>query len=130
MQKSLNQMNVRMHRAVSDIERGKRGRPSCERSSTESGTRYRLAKLRDGRCHNHKSEEGVLSPDRATYRGKCGGICHCPETGCHIYRLLRWRQPYVDEGAERYQRRYRENRNRSLTTRAKEPGFQLTPVPA
>src|SRR6266481_2674219 len=47
-----------------------------------------------------------------------------------IYRLLRWGQPYVDEGAERYERRYRENRIKSLTTRAKELGFQLTPTTA
>ena len=45
-----------------------------------------------------------------------------------IYRLLRWGQPYVDEGTERYEQRYRENRIKSLTTRAKELGFQLTPT--
>src|SRR6266446_5278319 len=47
-----------------------------------------------------------------------------------IYRLLRWGQPYVDEGTERYEQRYRENRIKSLTTRAKELGFQLTPTTA
>jgi transposase len=47
-----------------------------------------------------------------------------------IYRLLRWGQPYVDEGAERYEQRFRENRIKSLTTRAKELGFQLTPTTA
>jgi DNA-binding HxlR family transcriptional regulator len=47
-----------------------------------------------------------------------------------IYRLLRWGQPYVDEGAQTYEQRYRENRIRSLTARAKELGYQLTPTTA
>ena len=47
-----------------------------------------------------------------------------------IYRLLRWGQPYVDEGAEAYERRYQQSRIRSLTDRAKEMGYQLTPITA
>src|SRR2546422_7320573 len=47
-----------------------------------------------------------------------------------IYRLLRWGQPYVDEGTERYEQRYRENRIKSLTARGKEHGYQLTPTTA
>ena len=45
-----------------------------------------------------------------------------------IYRLLRWGQPYVDEGAEAYENRYRQQRIRSLTARAQALGYQLTPV--
>jgi transposase len=45
-----------------------------------------------------------------------------------IYRLLRWGQPYVDEGAEAYENRYQQIRIRSLTARAKELGYQLTPT--
>ena len=47
-----------------------------------------------------------------------------------IYRLLRWGQPYVDEGAEAYEKRYQETRIRGLTARAKELGYQLTPITA
>ena len=36
-----------------------------------------------------------------------------------IYRLLRWGQPYVDEGAEAYEKRYQQTRIISLTARAK-----------
>lgn len=42
-----------------------------------------------------------------------------------IYRLLRWGQPYVDEGAEAYERRYQQQRLRSLEARAKQFGFKL-----
>jgi len=44
-----------------------------------------------------------------------------------IYRLLRWGQPYVDEGADAYEKRYQEVRIRSLTAAAKNFGLQLLP---
>ena len=47
-----------------------------------------------------------------------------------IYRLLRWGQPYVDEGAEAYEKRYQAERIKSLTAKAKELGYQLTPTTA
>src|SRR5262249_26745004 len=42
-----------------------------------------------------------------------------------IYRLLRWGQPYVDEGAEALERRYTEMRIIALHRRAKELGYEL-----
>jgi transposase len=45
-----------------------------------------------------------------------------------IYRLLRWGQPYVDEGAQAYEDRYRELRVKSLISRAKQLGLQVTPA--
>jgi hypothetical protein len=45
-----------------------------------------------------------------------------------IYRLLRWGQPYVDEGAKAYEDRYRERRIKSLASKAKQLGLQLTPA--
>ena len=47
-----------------------------------------------------------------------------------IYRLLRWGQTYVDEGAEAYESRYRLRRIGRLTATAKELGYQLVPVNA
>jgi transposase len=44
-----------------------------------------------------------------------------------IYRLLRWGQPYVDEGAEAYERRYQENRLRVLKAKARELGYEMVP---
>jgi hypothetical protein len=45
-----------------------------------------------------------------------------------IYRLLRWGQPYVDQGAAAYENRYRQQRIASLMAKAKELGYQLTPA--
>ncbi len=47
-----------------------------------------------------------------------------------IYRLLRWGQPYVDEGAAAYENRYRQQRISHLAATAKDLGYQLTPVSA
>jgi transposase len=47
-----------------------------------------------------------------------------------IYRLLRWGQPYVDEGTAAFENRYRQRRIHRLEATAKELGYQLTPVPA
>jgi transposase len=45
-----------------------------------------------------------------------------------IYRLLRWGQPYVDEGAQAFEKRYQQQRITSLMARAKELGYQLVPA--
>lgn len=42
-----------------------------------------------------------------------------------IYRLLRWGQPYVDEGMEAFEKRYDQMRLTSLKAKAKELGYQL-----
>jgi len=45
----------------------------------------------------------------------------------HIYRLLKWGQPYVDEGVEAYEKRYLQARVRRVTEQALALGFELTP---
>lgn len=47
-----------------------------------------------------------------------------------IYRLLRWGQPYVDEGVAAFEARYQHQRLGRLTATAKELGYQLTPIQA
>jgi transposase len=42
-----------------------------------------------------------------------------------IYRLLRWGHPYVDEGAEAYERRYQTIRLTVLKAKAQQLGYQL-----
>lgn len=48
--------------------------------------------------------------------------------GILIYRLLRWGQPYVDEGEAAFEKRYHQARIKSLTARAKSLGYHLTPI--
>ena len=43
-----------------------------------------------------------------------------------VYRLLRWGQAYVDQGAEAYERRYQERRINGLKSTAQQLGYGLT----
>jgi transposase len=44
-----------------------------------------------------------------------------------IYRLLRWGQPYVDQGAAAFEKQYQQRRLSSLKTAAQDLGYELTP---
>ena len=48
----------------------------------------------------------------------------------YIYRLLRWRQPYVDVGAEAYEKLYQQARVKRLTEIVRNLGFEVIPKPA
>jgi hypothetical protein len=48
----------------------------------------------------------------------------------HIYRVLRWGFPYVDEGATAYEQRYQATRVARLTTTAQHLGYSLVPLKA
>lgn len=45
-----------------------------------------------------------------------------------IYRLLRWGQPYIDEGEAAFEKRYQQVRIKSLEAKAKSLGYQLIPT--
>jgi hypothetical protein len=47
-----------------------------------------------------------------------------------IYRLLRWGQPYVDEGAVAYENRYQQARLTRLAAVARNLGYELTKTTA
>jgi transposase len=65
---------------------------------------------------------------------RCGGdiavFATARKLATLIYRLLRWGQPYVDEGAAAYENRYRQHRIARLADTAKQLGYHLTPVTA
>ncbi len=46
----------------------------------------------------------------------------------HIYRLVRWGQAYVDEGAKAYEARYEKRRFETYTKALKEMGYKITPL--
>jgi transposase len=66
MQKSLDQMNVRVHRAVSNID-GVTGMAIIRAIVAGERNPWELAKLRDGRCH--KSEEEIAEQLSGHWRG-------------------------------------------------------------
>lgn len=46
-----------------------------------------------------------------------------------IYRMMRYGQDYVDQGADAYEERFKQRRINSLKSMAKEIGYELKPVP-
>jgi len=50
--------------------------------------------------------------------------------GTLIFRLFRWGQPYVDQGAEAYEAHHHQRRIKALKTKAKQLGFQISPATA
>ena len=44
-----------------------------------------------------------------------------------IYRLLRWGQPYIDQGAAAYEKQYQQRRMSSLKATAEDLGYDLIP---
>jgi transposase len=46
-----------------------------------------------------------------------------------IYRMLRYGEDYVDQGAEAYEKRYKEQRLNYLRTNAKQMGYEMKPIP-
>ena len=45
-----------------------------------------------------------------------------------IYRLLRWGKPYIDEGAQAFEKRFQQRRIKTLAARARQLGYQLMPA--
>jgi transposase len=79
-------------------------------SQTALGAYYRQIKRR-------------LGPDVATFAS-------ARKIATILYRLLRWGQPYVDEGVAAYEKRYQQQRLRGLESKAKQLGYKLTPISA
>jgi len=108
------------------------GKPLKKKKRNSASTRVSAA-LRMAALSQRHSQTALGAYYRSIARRKDGGVAvfaTARKLATYIYRLLRWGQPYVDEGAEAYEKHYRERRIKSLTTKAKEFGYQLTPVPA
>jgi transposase len=108
------------------------GKPLKKKKRNSASTRVGAA-LRMAALSLRHSDTALGAYYRNIARRKKGDIAvfaTARKLATLIYRLLRWGQPYVDEGAEAYEKRYQQARIRSLTARAKELGYQLTPTTA
>jgi transposase len=114
------------HKAVSGgkpLKKKKRGS-----ASTRTAAAFRMAAL-----SQRNSETALGAYYRKVARHKGGDVAvfaTARKLATLVYRLLRWGKPYADDGAEAYEKRYRERRLQSLESTAKDLGFQLTPIPA
>lgn len=70
---------------------------------------------------------------RRTARRKDGAVAifaTARKLAIYIYRMLRFGQDYVDEGAQAYEHRFRQRRLTSLKSIAKQMGYHLVPIEA
>jgi transposase len=108
------------------------GKPVKKKKRNSASTRVATA-LRMAAQSLRNSDTALGAYYRSTLRRKGPGVATfaaARKIATLIYRLLRWGQPYIDEGAEAYEKRYQLQRIRSLESRAKQLGYQLTALMA
>jgi transposase len=106
------------------------GKPLKKKKRNSASTRVAAA-LRMAALSLRHSPTALGAYYRHTSRRKSGDVAvfaTARKLATLVYRMLRWGQPYVDEGAEAYEKHYQEQRIKGLVARAKELGYQLTPV--
>ena len=69
-----------------------------------------MPRERDARASSRKKTAKLSSPTP-------GGVSH-------LYRLLRWGQPYTEKGAEAYEKRYQQQRLKAFGRTAKALGYE------
>jgi len=108
------------------------GKPLKKKKRNSASTRVATALRMAAQSLRH-SDTALGAYYRSTARRKGPGIATfaaARKIATLIYRLLRWGQPYIDEGAEAYEKRYQLQRFRGLESRARQPGYRLTPLTA
>ena len=106
------------------------GKPLKKKKRNSSSSRVAAA-LRMAALSQRHSKTALGAYYRNIARRKDGGVAvfaTARKLATHIYRLLKWGQPYVDQGADAYEKKYHEQRIKSLTAKAKQFGYKLTPV--
>jgi len=90
-----------------------------------SGASTRVAAAWRMAATSLRKSQRLLSPHLAKIGAEVAVFATARKLATLIYRLLRWGQPYVDEGAAAYERRYEQNRLLSLKSRAHQLGYEL-----
>ena len=108
------------------------GKPLKKRKPNSASTRVAAALRMAVLCLRHS--QTALGAYYRRIAQRCGGdiavFATARKLATLIFRLLRWGQPYVDEGAEAYENRYRQMRIGRLHHTAKQLGYQLAPINA
>lgn len=105
------------------------GKPVKKKKRGSASTRVAAA-LRMAALSLRHSESALGAYYRQTARRVGGDVAvfaTARKLATLIYRLLRWGHPYMDEGAQAYEKRYQERRIDGLIATAKNLGFELTP---
>ena len=108
------------------------GKPLKKKKPNSASTRVAAALRMAVLCLQHS--QTALGAYYRRIAQRCGGdmavFATARKLATLIFRLLRWGQPYVDEGAEAYEKRYHQMRIGRLHHTAKQLGYQLAPINA
>ena len=108
------------------------GRPAPKKNKGAGATRI-AGVLRMATLSHSKSSSALGASFRSIARRKGAAaavFATARKLAVHIYRMLRYRQDYVDEGMEAYAQRFRRQRLSSIPSIAHQMGFQLIPADA
>lgn len=109
------------------------GKPVKKKKKKHSASTRTAEALRMAAVATRNSDSALGAEYRALARRLSKDVAvfaMARKIGKLIYRLLRWGQAYVDEGAEAYEKRYEERQFKALAAKAKKRGYQLVPATA
>ena len=108
------------------------GKPLKRKKKRGSGSSRVSAGLRMAALSLRHSQTEIGAYFRHTAQrlgGDVAAFATARKLATWIYRLLRWGQPYLDEGAAAYEKRYKEARIKRLVASAADLGYQLVLKP-
>ncbi len=106
------------------------GKPLPKKNKGTGATRVAGA-LRMGALSLSRSSSALGAYYRRIARRKGGAtavFATARKLAIYIYRMLRFGQDYVDEGAQAYEQRFQQQRLASMRTVAKQMGYELVPT--
>ena len=106
------------------------GKPLPKKNKGTGATRVAGA-LRMGALSLSRSSSALGAYYRRIARRKGGAtavFATARKLVIYIYRMLRFGQDYVDEGAQAYEQRFQQQRLASMRTVAKQMGYELVPT--
>ena len=111
-----------------DISGGKTLRTGTNKTTNRAATAFRLAAQR---LHSsHSAMGGFYRRMRAKHGAPKAIVATAHKLARIVYHLLKYREDYVDPGADSYEEKYRDRAIRNLKRKARQLGLDLVPVTA
>lgn len=109
------------------------GKPIQKKKERNSATTRTAARMRQAAVSMRNSDSALGAYYRSIARRKGADVAvfaTARKIATLIYRLLRWGQPYVDEGAEAWESRYQQRQIKAMEVKAKKLGYRVLPINA
>jgi len=111
-----------------DISGGKTLRTGTKKTTNRAATAFRLAA--QSLHSSHSAMGGFYRRMRAKHGAPKAIVATAHKLARIVYHLLKYREDYVDPGADYYEEKYRDRAIRNLKRKARQLGLDLVPVTA